>query len=633
MPNPLIVEIAAQAFGGLLANLASSYLARPSRSLSSAEKAIQIDLKPHFESTYERCSRIKTILNDSPVETLSVYVDQRFTFNNEIIDQYDLIETILHGRSVIITGTGGGGKSMFMRYLWISFFVRGNGKIPLFFELRNTNSLSHENFVDYLFHSVTSTNSSISPAQFESALANGEFVLFLDGFDEIYLEQRQRIEQAILGLRSNFPKLTIVVTSRPDDRFRGWQQFDEIRVLPLDKKQVIQLVERAPYDSTHKKRLINRIQKQQLYETHGSFLSIPLLAYMMLLTIARNPDIPTRMHLFYDQAFDALFHRHDTTKGGYQRRFRTGVDKSVFLRCIAYFSLITYHDQCVEADEETLIEYARKAIAIEAAEVSPRDLVKDLEESVCILARDGLQLFFVHRSFQEYFAAYCICRVANRNIERMFSNFADRYDDQVMNMVYQMDPDLFREKYLIAISKKYKQFFERKTNRNIVKDYMFLLGAKFDGGLLSSTKNSLRTSRAKSQPMVGITLSGDGEFWSFRQNFLKLAPSMETPRKNSEREEQRRRDSDCFIDNVPDISRWVGRARIYSDRKNFLISYAESGSTDAELGVSIVVQCVGFQSSPMYQFMLGEAVRMKEFVSSEQEKYRHVTSSFEEYFS
>ena len=54
--------------------------------------------------------------------------------------------------------------------------------------------------------------------------------------------------------------------------------------------------------------------KKHLYDKHKSFLSNPLLTTMMLLTFDQFAEIPEKMFLFYEQAFDTLFLKHDATK-------------------------------------------------------------------------------------------------------------------------------------------------------------------------------------------------------------------------------------------------------------------------------------------------------------------------------
>jgi predicted NACHT family NTPase len=91
---------------------------------------------------------------DSPVDLLHSYVPLNFTHDKAFVDGYELIEQIRRKRNVVISGAAGSGKSMFMRYLWISCFVDSRGKIPLFIELRALNSLSKDDLLTFVFHTV-----------------------------------------------------------------------------------------------------------------------------------------------------------------------------------------------------------------------------------------------------------------------------------------------------------------------------------------------------------------------------------------------------------------------------------------------------------------------------------------------
>ena len=197
----ILAQIAIQGFSGLLTNLTTEYIRRPSRRIKNDGDAIKRDLSEHLEATFKKCMTVKTILNDAPSQTLSIYVDQSFAVLKRHFDQYEMIDHIRSGNSTVILGAGGGGKSMFMRYLWLSFFEKSEGKIPFFLELRNLNGVSHNSLLDFVFHSIIRSGSSIRQDAFTNAIKNGEFVLFLDGFDEINYDRRDDIQNWILNLK------------------------------------------------------------------------------------------------------------------------------------------------------------------------------------------------------------------------------------------------------------------------------------------------------------------------------------------------------------------------------------------------------------------------------------------------
>jgi hypothetical protein len=473
----LLAQIVTQGFGGLLANLTTEYAKGISRKIKESKEDIKRDLKDHLENTFNKCVKVKTILNsDEPAETLSIYVDQSFKVKKTTIDQYSMVEKIRSDCSVVIIGEGGGGKSMFMRYLWLSYFEKSDGKIPFFLELRSMNSLSHNNISDFIYHSIIKSGSSIRQSEFSSAMKEGEFVLFLDGFDEINFDRRDAIQDMIIELKDQNPKLTIVLTSRDDERFMGWTSFEQATVLPLPKEKSNELIQKANCSTDTKTKFLKRFDF--LWDGHSDFLSNPLLAYMMVVTFSYNPDIPKKMFHFYEQAFEALYHRHDLTKG-YKRKFHTQLDKFKFIRLISFLCLKTYYDEELEFSRDALAHEIESVKGIEGINVEAEAFINDLVQSVCIMKPEGLTYTFTHRTFQEYFAAYCISRVAARDIDTLFANFAKRHSDKVLPMVADINPDLFREKYIIPNYKKFASFFDRKSDRGLYLSFARRVGATF----------------------------------------------------------------------------------------------------------------------------------------------------------
>jgi hypothetical protein len=42
---------------------------------------------------------------------------------------------------------------------------------------------------------------------------------------------------------------------------------------------------------------------------------------MMLMTFDEFAEITSKMHIFYDQAFNVLYNKHDATKTSFRRKF------------------------------------------------------------------------------------------------------------------------------------------------------------------------------------------------------------------------------------------------------------------------------------------------------------------------
>ncbi len=449
---------------------------------------VERDYGEHLRQSFDRCSRVRTILNrDESVSLLSLYVHLKFEdARKRIIDDYNVIENFTGGSRIVVSGIGGGGKTMFMKYIWISLFETDQSTIPLFVELRRFNDLTSEDFTAFLFRTIVDPKSKVQPKDFEKGLDEGAFSLIMDGFDEINEERRGLVELEILRIARTYPKVRIIVSGRPDDRFQGWQSFSTYRVQPLTKPQVVDLIGRLDYDIKIKKKFIQRIKKD-LFTKHSSFLSSPLLATMMLLTFDQFADIPEKIYLFYDQAFDTLFAKHDATKEAYKRKTYSNLPIDVFKKLLAYFCLISYYENSIKFSEDEVRSYISKAVRMLAMPIDANAFLQDLQESVCILQRDGLLWTFTHRSFQEYFAAYCLSNLVTKRMADIIPHVIGRVQDQVLSMCFDMNQENLETEYLGPVVRRLSSYFESIQADNVLESYLrlfdcFVIGNSYQNG-------------------------------------------------------------------------------------------------------------------------------------------------------
>lgn len=454
MPEPVTTAViattaAAKVFGDLSSKLATNVAAKSAGPLRKLYERITADYNPHLHSTFLRCTKIKTLLNqDEPIDLLSIYVGPRFQCGNKNFDDIEVIEQCRTKKRVVISGSGGSGKTIFLKYLWRALFENPEGRIPVFVELRKLNDVNTSNDVlTYIYHTIVDANSDVTQDALKSLLKAGGFSFIFDGFDELDDQKKSSIGAQIVDLANYNPDCIVIVSTRPDDSVACWQAFSTFKVCPLNKDQVVELIERAPYDKVVKGLFIQRIKKD-LYERHQSFLSMPLLAIMMLISFRTYADIPQKMHLFYEQAFDALFHRHDAMKEQFQRKLKTGLTSDVFKRYFSLFCLVTYHERKLSFTEAELNTYLDQAFKIESIKLNKAHFISDLADSVCVMQKDGLQYVFSHRSFQEYFVAYCVDRVVQKHASKLLPKFAQQQTDNVISMLFDMNQDLVESDYI-----------------------------------------------------------------------------------------------------------------------------------------------------------------------------------------
>ncbi len=361
----------------------------------------------------------------------------------------DVRAVLSKATNVTLIGSAGCGKSMLVRHLLLDS-LRTKTRVPIFIELRQFNAIAVD-LPAMLRRSLMHNKFDLEEAYVERALEAGHFLLFLDGFDEIAPKLRDKVTTAIIDFAKQYDSNAVVMTSRPDPALEGWQGFTLFRVAPLSKADAVLLVEKLPFDDSLKKKFLVDL-RSHLYEQHTSFLSNPLLLSIMLLSYGQSASIPTKLSVFYNQAYEALFERHDTLKDGFRRQRETPLDIQDFGRLFAAFSLRSYDRRKLEFTSGEALDYIEAAQALVGIRCKRRDYLNDLVEAVALLVQDGIQIVYAHRSFQEYFAARFICDARPRVQEQLLKRYTRNLDfqsDNVLSMIHEMRPDLVETQYLI----------------------------------------------------------------------------------------------------------------------------------------------------------------------------------------
>lgn len=258
----------------------------------------------------------------------------------------------------------------------------------------------------------------------------------------------------------------ILISSRPEERFESWNEFYKYRMLPLDKKKAKALISKLDYDKQVKDKFLKELESN-LFDKHRSFSENPLLLTMMLLTYEQFAEIPNKVHLFYEQAFQTLFNKHDSLKCLYRRKSFSSLPSDEFKKLLSAFSIITYSDRKYYFSHEELINYLNKAIQITSINTKADLFLNDLLDSVCLMQRDGLGYTFTHRSFQEYFTALFLIGMTNKNRYEIFEKIAFlNDDDSVIPMVFDINKELLEQEWIIPRLEKIIQDFESLPNNN-----------------------------------------------------------------------------------------------------------------------------------------------------------------------
>ena len=410
----------------------------------------------YLKKSYEKYSKVKTIL----YRTEPKYLYNFFEFpilkkgNGDLIVSTDINNLLDISNFLIVQGTGGIGKSTFMKHLFINELEKKD-LIPIFIELKDLNDIDNEyNISDFVFDKLYNLGSEINKEYLEYALQSGCFLFLLDGYDEVISDKKNSFLKKLTDFCDRYSNNYFIISSRPYSEFVEFQRFTILTLCPLSKNQALSLINKIEFDMNIKERFSKSLD-ESLYNNHRSFASNPLLLNIMLLTYDNYAEIPEKLHLFYANAFDTLYSKHDATKGGYKRELKSKLSFDSFKKVFSNFCFITYFQGKMEFSYDDLVAFMKKS-KINNLEFDIDAMIDDLINSVCVICKDGLNYRFTHRSFQEYFTAVFLKELSDESLKKMGLELIkkDPYratDDSVFSMLYDMSEERTEQNIILPL--------------------------------------------------------------------------------------------------------------------------------------------------------------------------------------
>lgn len=400
---------------------------------------------------YDKYSKTKTLLyRGEPVNLRDFYVRTDLVSSRGVtLSEGQVIDFIESKKRFVVVGSAGSGKSTFCRSVFLDLVEKPRGIFPVFIELRHLNVLDDLDILDYIFKMLADFEPGFSMEQLEGSLRLGKVLIIFDGFDEVSLDKRELFERQLLKLSGKYLNIMMLVSSRVDTRFESWEDFYQYEMQPLDVGKAKELVGKLKYDSDVKEKFLNELDVS-LYERHQSFAENPLLLTMMLLTYEQFAEIPNKIHLFYEQAFLTLFNKHDSLKSLFRRKSYTGLPIDDFKKILSAFCALSYVEGDYSFSSDNVSVFISKAVKLSGIPVSSEDFLNDLLHSVCIMQRDGLEVTFTHRSFQEYFTALFLVGFTGERKFELIEKVAYANDgDDVIPMIFDINQDMIEQDFFI----------------------------------------------------------------------------------------------------------------------------------------------------------------------------------------
>jgi hypothetical protein len=309
-------------------------------------------------------------------------------------------------RISLILGTAGQGKSVFLRYLCLRD-LDVEGKIPLFIELRridkdkNLKSLLQDHI------KILGIGEEDTVETLKLLLASGKSRLFLDGYDEISREYSLRTKSEINQLLSENKELEVAITSRPgaiSQHLKDSFDIAQYEIAPVLSADHSAFFSRIGVEQETKARLLSAIGRGKA--EIRNLLSTPLMLTLLVITCGAQQDLPDTLPEFYDSLFNVLSSTHDGSKPGYARQKATNLGNAELERLFCAFSFTSKtlfkKNSLTHRQLEKALDHAKK---ISDSTCTLDGFKTEITETVCLMINDGLDIAFIHKSIQEYYAA------------------------------------------------------------------------------------------------------------------------------------------------------------------------------------------------------------------------------------
>lgn len=364
--------------------------------------------------------QVKTIWRrEKKVRLSSFYYPSRVVFDEGVVKEVKSLKGLPRQESLVIQGTVGQGKSVFLRYLCVQELTAGtSGRVPIFVELRKLEV--GFDLKQAIFSTLVSLGVDVDEELFSFYAETGRFVILLDGFDEI---SEGLVGSVVTTLESwcvQFPNLQFIVTSRPGSEIQKSNFFRVLPLAPLAPEDQKEFLKKIGVKADSLSQLMSAIEESHV-EIKG-LLTTPLLLTLLVLVYQSEGVVPNELPDFFKMLFSTVFVRHDRTKPAFKRIHKSGLNERALEQFFEAFCFAVMRRgmkvNLKREQFEVAFNDARRFCDIKC----DFDGFKyDVVNVACLLQEDGPYTSFVHKSLLDFFPASFIKGCSDAQSEKIYA--------------------------------------------------------------------------------------------------------------------------------------------------------------------------------------------------------------------
>jgi len=448
MPELLSAAASAAALKKLLDGLVSGASDKVKEQLKKIQN--DVDRKKIYKAI-SSVAKVKTMWSmDKEVKLLPIYYPSKVIVN-DTFKEVSRVNDIDAYNNLVIRGTVGQGKSVFLRYLCIQELTFAE-RVPVFAELRRFDRT--KNFRKFLEERLADMGLDSNNDAFEYFAKSGKLLLLLDGFDELHPDSIAGVISDVESLVQQYPDLRIVVSTRPDGGIDASPLFRVYSLAPLTSHDHAPFLLKFTQNQTQVAEIIDAIKKSSV--GIQTLLSTPLLLTLLMIVYKATQEIPPSLSAFYDELFRTLAIRHDSNKAGFRRFRATKLSDSELRRLFEAFCYGARQKDLLVINHSTLEVLLTVASKLTGFAVSADDFAKDITKVTCLMQKEGFQYEFIHKTVVEFHAAYFIQRLTEDVAQKFYSALLNnKWPKWKQELVFLAELDRYRYlKYFFIPSMK-----------------------------------------------------------------------------------------------------------------------------------------------------------------------------------
>ena len=388
----------------------------------------------YIKNACDRIENIRTILSPKvDIKFYSIYVcndvwldlppEQEGKVENPILVKATprkLVEK--YGKFITLTSAGGIGKSMFLKHLMLCDHELSKRIpdyepfpfVPVLIKLKDY-STKYTSLEEFVFSRMRKHDLSLSFDTFKEDLDKGVFMFLFDALDELDVDLVNDFVSLFNDFSEEYCNNVFILSSRPNTVCDSLANFKSLELRGFRQQQALQLVDK--FDGTTKEQKeefkkkinINGVQRYSKFSVEDN----PLLLTIKYMVYKDTGEfIEDEIYRFFDTAYETLFKTHDILHSQYnKRKYKVSTDMDILRLIISEFCFLTYMRFKYSFTRVDIEETISKMKLRQKYGFTTQQFIEDLKDNLSIISLESGKYSFIHKSFQEYFAAYYLSKL------------------------------------------------------------------------------------------------------------------------------------------------------------------------------------------------------------------------------